>query len=146
MERVALPSHLQGVFFDTVWETSKVWSLRTPVSMLTLDELEWQLDLTVWSTVPGQPLFDLSPRLVLSSPDAFAHHWTKVFNADLAHPLELFANRRRWVIVDGYHRLTKHWLRSSSSVPVRLHSASLWGRVRPGADPTSWGTTSRLLG
>ena len=133
MERLALPSHLQGVFFDTVWETSKLSALPTPASTVTLDELEWQLDLTVWSTVPGQPRFDLSPHVVLASPDAFARQWARIFDADLVHPLELFANCGRWVIVDGYHRLAKHWLRSSRTVPVRLHPAALWRTVRPGA-------------
>lgn len=137
MERLALPSHLQDVFFDTLWETGDVWALPTPVSTVTLDQLEWQLDLTVWSTVPGQPRFDLSPRVVLASPNAFACHWARIFDADLTYPLELFANRGRWVIVDGYHRLVKHWLRSSQTVSVRLHPAALWRTVRPGADTRS---------
>lgn len=134
MKRIALPSHLQGVFFDTVWETSKVWALATPVSVLPLEHLAWHLRLTVWSTVPGRPLSDLSPCTVLSSPDEYARHWTKVFKADLNHPLELFANRGRWVIIDGYHRLAMHWLRSTVAVPVRFHPAALWSAVRPAPD------------
>jgi hypothetical protein len=134
MQRLTLPNHLQGVFFDSVWETSKIWALPTAVSTLTLDQLAWHLQLSVWSSVPGQPLFDLSPQTVLSSPDGFARHWTKLFKADSRRPLELFENRGRWVIVDGYHRLAKHWLRSTEVVPVRLHPTALWSAVRP--DPT----------
>lgn len=86
MHRLALPSHLKGVFFDGVWNTAAVWALSTPVTMLTLDELEWQLSLTVWSTEAGQARFDLSPRSVLCAPDEFPRHWTRIFKADPTRP------------------------------------------------------------
>jgi hypothetical protein len=130
MERLALPDHLQGVFFDTIWQTSKVWALPTPPSTRTLEQLQWHLELTVWSTVPGEPRFDLYPAHVLASPDVSPRQWARIFKADLARPLELFQNRQRWVIVDGYHRLAMHWLRASAMIPVRLHPASLWRMVR----------------
>ena len=123
MDSVPLPAQLRGVFFDWRWETAKVWALPTPVSRLPLGALAWQLELTVWTTVPGKPRFDLSPATVLAHPDQHARHWRKIQGVDLVHPLELFRNGDRWVILDGYHRLARHWLAQTREIAVRLHPA-----------------------
>lgn len=134
MQRLELPAHLRGVFFDGVWETAKVWSLPTPASVLPLEDLAWHLNLTVWSTVRGESRFDLSPATVLRSPARHARHWTKVNAVDLSFPLELFRQGQRWVILDGYHRLSRHYLQRTREVPVRLHPDELWDRIVPDAD------------
>jgi hypothetical protein len=121
IERLELPSHLRGVFFDWLWETSKVWSLPTPTSYLSLQDLTWHLDLTVWTTVKGKPRFDLAPATVLAAPELHTRHWGKIQEADLSYPLELFRNGHRWVILDGYHRLARHYLQRNHQIPVRLH-------------------------
>jgi hypothetical protein len=121
MERTELPAHLQGVFFDWLWETTKIWSLPTPTSHLPFEDLAWHLDLTVWTTVRGESRFDLAPATVLSKPGHHPRHWAKIRRAELSYPLELFRSRNRWVIIDGYHRLCGHWLQGNSQIPVRLH-------------------------
>lgn len=104
MGRLALPQSLQGIFFDQIWDKSKVWALPTLPSTLPLQQLSWHLDLTVWTTVPGEPHFDLSPRTVLARPDEFPRDWAKIVTAETIYPLELFRNGGRWVLLDGYHR------------------------------------------
>jgi hypothetical protein len=136
MADVALPPQLQGLFFDWLWNTAKVWTLPTPVSHVALDELAWHLDLTVWSTVRGQPRFDLSPAQVLAAPDVHARHWAKIQTVDLSYPLELFPNGNRWVILDGYHRLCRHHLAPNQQVPVRLHPIAYRDLIRPGETET----------
>ena len=123
MKRLPLPVHLQGLFFDWLWDTTMVWSLPTPVSQLPFENLAWHLGLTVWSTVRGEPRFDLAPATVLAAPSAHARHWAKIQNADLSYPLELFDHGGRWVILDGYHRLCRHYLSQTQQVPVRFHPA-----------------------
>jgi hypothetical protein len=130
LDRLSLPIHLQGLFFDWLWETERVWSLPTPVSHLPVEDLAWQLDLTVWTTVRGQPLFDLAPAQVLAAPAAHPRHWAKIQSVDLSYPLELFQNGRRWVILDGYNRLCRHHLSRSEQVPVRLHPDSCRELIR----------------
>lgn len=73
--------------------------------------------------VPGEPRFDLSPATVLAQPARHARHWRKIQEVDRAYPLELFRNGDRWVILDGYHRLARHWLAQAREVAVRLHPA-----------------------
>jgi hypothetical protein len=71
MERLALPVPLQGVFFDFLWDTRKVWLLPTESSIVAFDQLAWLLEFPVWTTVPGEARFDLSPRTVLEQRDRF---------------------------------------------------------------------------
>ena len=119
--RVELPESLQGIFFDFLWETSKAWALPTETTVMSLDALSWHLRLSVWSTVRGQPRFDLAPATVLRTPDAFPEHWRKILAADLSYPLEMFRNGQRWVVLDGYHRLARHHVEGIDVVRVRLH-------------------------
>jgi hypothetical protein len=129
MKRLYLPDRVRGRFFDAVWGTGKIWSLPTEATSLPLDELAWHLDLTVWSTQPGVPLFDLAPREVLSAPSDHPRHWARVIAADVSWPLEMFRRDDRWVIIDGYHRLVRHCSNGSPIVPVRLHPDSAWAAI-----------------
>jgi hypothetical protein len=127
--RIELPYHLHGVFFDRLWETSKVWRLPTEAQALPLENLRWQLDLRVWTTVPGETRWDLSPRMVLRRPHLHARHWKKILSADLTFPLEMFRQDGRWVVLDGYHRLARHDLEEREMVLVRLHPDDCWPAI-----------------
>jgi hypothetical protein len=131
MQLIPLPDHLRGVFFDRLWDNNKIWALPTPTTLEPLADLVWLLSLTVWSTVRGEARFDLAPAMVVAQPDRYPRHWAGIGAVDLAYPLELFSQGDRWVIVDGYHRLARHWLESSEVVPVRLHPKRLWLQVAP---------------
>ena len=118
-----LPPALQGIFFDFVWDKAKVWALPTAAEPGSVAELAWHLDLPVWSTVIGQARFDLSPATVLAHPQQHSAHWQRIQQADFGYPLELFRNvHRRWVILDGYHRLARC---------VTLHQDTVWVRLHP---------------
>jgi len=94
-----------------------------------MKDLEWHLELPVWTTVPGEPRFDLAPREVLRSPDDHHRRYARIRSVDLSYQLDLFKNGDRWVIVDGYHRLARHWLDESTEVPVRMHGDECWEAV-----------------
>jgi hypothetical protein len=135
--RIELPPRLRGIFFDRLWDASKVWELDTAAERVSFGELEWHLDLEVWTTVPGEPRWDLSPHAVLGRPELYSRQWNRILNADLAFPLELFRQCDRWVILDGYHRLARHRIRGSDYVLVRRHPEECWLKVsRDGGAPT----------
>ena len=128
--RVALPDSLKGTFFDGRWDREEVWALPTPQELAPFAELAWHLELTVWSTDPPRPLFDLAPHAVLEAPTAHPRHWERIVAAVLGWPLELFRNGGRWVVLDGYHRLARHALLGSAEVSVRRHADNLLGVIR----------------
>ena len=125
-----IPAALYRTFFHDEggtwlrWHTEKLWALPTPVSTVDLVDLRWHLALPVWRSTPTTR-FDLSPEQVLAAPDEYPDHWQRVVTATLSHPLELFENYGRWVIMDGYHRLARHAVEGSSVVRVRYHDHSL---------------------
>lgn len=127
--RIELPERLRGVFFDRLWDTSKVWRLPTPAELLPLDQLEWQLDLPVWTTVVGEARWDLSPRMVLKAPDAHPRRWQRILRVDLSFPLELFRRGEQWIVLDGYHRLARYHLEARTTVYARLHPDECWAAI-----------------
>lgn len=128
-ETLALPASLQGVFFPLRWDKRALWALPTPATLLSLAELDWHLDLPVWSTQPPQPLFDLPPRDVIAQTALHAQHWQRILDAPLEFALDMFEVNGRWTIMDGYHRLAKHHVLRSTEVPARLHPAHFLDRV-----------------
>jgi len=133
MDRV--PAALFQVFFHDEegrwlrWQTARIWALPTPAAELDASGLWWHLELPIWASAPPTSIFDLSPAQVLAAPERYSEHWTRVVRADLGHPLELFENFGRWVIMDGYHRLARHRLEAAERVPVRLHDRGLLSEV-----------------
>jgi hypothetical protein len=130
VDRVELPERLRGVFFDGLWETTKVWRLPTAPQVVMLTDLDWNLDLTVWSTVRGEARWDLSPRMVLEHPARYERHWRRILSVDISFPLEMFRQADRWVVLDGYHRLARHRLEERPEVSVRLHPEECWALIR----------------
>jgi hypothetical protein len=129
MDRI--PESLFRVFFHDEegrwlrWHTEKVWALPTSVTTVAASGLWWHLQLPVWPTAPPSRIFDLSPAEVLAAPCRYQPHWERTLKTDLSCPLELFESFGRWVIMDGYHRLARHFLEESKTIPVRFHDRSL---------------------
>src|SRR5690349_251775 len=111
MDRI--PEALFRVFFHDEagrwlqWQTVRLWALPTCATNAAASGLWWHLDLPVWPTAPPSRIFDLSPAEVLAAPTRYLSRWERVLRADLRYPLELFESFGRWVIMDGYHRLTR---------------------------------------
>jgi len=51
--------------------------------------------------------FQVTPREVLSHPEAHPEHADRVASADLSYPLHVVLRHQRWLILDGIHRLVK---------------------------------------
>jgi hypothetical protein len=130
MAEFELPSVLRGVFFTFRWNKQSLWALPTGVDVLRMTEIEWHLDLPVWSSNPPAPLFDLAPRVVLENPAVHEGHWNRLHAADTTYPLDMFQQSGRWVIMDGYHRLAKLYVDGAESVRVRMHADKLMSVIR----------------
>lgn len=62
--------------------------------------------------------FQVSPWAVLAQPSSHPEHWRRINQADLAHPLHVLRRRRRWLILDGIHRLAKAELLARDQIDV----------------------------
>lgn len=127
---IVLPAILQGIFFPFRWDKHVLWALPTAVSVVTLGELAWHLDLPVWSTHPPQPLFNLRPREVIDCREHHPGHRARIEAADTRYPLDLFHYNGRWVIMDGYHRFARHAAFGIEKVNARMHPDELLTEIQ----------------
>lgn len=111
---VAVP-HLYRSFN---WSNRRVWSLPLPAIVIPIEEIDWHLEATLWSTVPGKRLFDVAPLAVLENPDRYPWHFERILAADVRFPLDVAVNDGRDVILDGVHRLAK--LRRDGASQLRI--------------------------
>lgn len=120
-----IPPSLNNHILPFNWDVRKVWNLPTQVTRQKILNLEYLLDLPLWSSVKGcGMLFDLSPNEVIQAPLISPYHAKRLFIADISFPIDFLLHQDRTWILDGIHRLAKHKLIKNSVVEVRLHDES----------------------
>lgn len=104
-----------GVNFPRDFE--KLHRLNLPVSEMPIARLEYHLDLPFfWQ--PDQP-FSLKPREVLNNPQTYVYRYGRIMGVDTSFPIDVIWWKRKWVILDGLHRLCQLVIRGETMVKVR---------------------------
>ena len=112
------PDIIQKVGFDFNWDERKVWTLDVPTESMPITELTWHFDVPfIWSKPDGY--YDIKPSEVMDSPDKHPEEYQRTLDADTDYPIDIMFWKKRWVILDGLHRLMKHAITHSEMVPVR---------------------------
>lgn len=130
MVRAVLPPELKPFYFDFHWENRRVWSEPADPYEMPINDLTWHLDVPIWSSVIGEPRFDLCPRQVLQNPRVHPEHFFRLRTANLSHPLDLMWTTDRLVILDGVHRLARHAWEGHRMVRVRRIPRAAIPRIR----------------
>ena len=81
-----------------------------------VSNFDWLLDLRIWRWQGRR--FQLSLRDVLHEPARYRAYHEKAESADTTYPIHIFRHRRRWVILDGYHRLLKTLVNGGRTIRV----------------------------
>lgn len=100
-----IPTALRDWLLPIDWDRERLWALDLPRRRLELEELRWHLDLPWWRR--AGVWFQVTPREFLAAPAAHPEHAARVESADLSYPLHVVPRHRRWLILDGIHRLVK---------------------------------------
>ncbi len=116
---MTLPPIIQKVGFDFSWNEKDIWILPIPVSTMPINDLKWHFDIPFWNDKTGS--YNLSPFDVMSRPDHFSEHMSRIQTADTSYPIDVALNPKTqlWTILDGLHRLVKHSLAGVEIVPAR---------------------------
>ena len=61
---------------------------------------------------------------------SWPHQQHRINNADLAYPLDYLFWRDRLWILDGSHRLAKHYLAGSMTVMIRIHPETIIEQIK----------------
>ncbi len=126
-----IPAALSGVILPFDWDVRLVWALSAQTQLISRAELDPLLYLPLWSSVPEKGmLFDVEPITVISDPDASPHQTARLAKTDMTYPIDLLEFESRTWILDGVHRLAKHYQCGNSSVEVRVHDASVIEKIR----------------
>jgi hypothetical protein len=111
-----VPQIIKDVGFDFDWSEPKVWALEVPTEEIDVNELSWHFDIPFWDE---NGTYNLTPREVIDNPEAHKEEYERTTRADTSHPIDIMENKRRWLILDGLHRLVKLFISGEKSVKVR---------------------------
>ena len=113
-----LPAIIKEIGFDFSWDERKVWALDVPTEEMPIDELTWHFDVPfIWSKPDGY--YDVNPSEVIDHPDQYPEEYQRTMQADTFHPIDIMFWKKRWLILDGLHRLMKQAIQGNEVVQVR---------------------------
>jgi hypothetical protein len=84
-----------------------------------IEELTWHFDVPFWNS------YNLKPVDVLNNPDKYQEEYSRTMKADLVHPLDIMFWKKRWLLLDGLHRLLKAKIIGQDFVEVRKVPVSM---------------------
>jgi tRNA uridine 5-carbamoylmethylation protein Kti12 len=113
------PLLIENGFDFPFWiDMNKLWALNVPVETISIDELEWMLDVPQWKDERGYRV--LTPREVLESLDKYPEHKQRIDECDTSYAIDIMKNKKdKWLIHDGYHRLIKLYSEGQKLIKVR---------------------------
>lgn len=121
-----VPEILKDHILPFNWDVRKVWALKADVVLLPFTEFAYLLELPLWSSVPKHGLlFDICPMDVIRDPSVSVYQHQRLQQVELQYPIDvLLAQDKRWIL-DGVHRITKHFILNSPTLAVRFHAESI---------------------
>ena len=121
-----VPEILKDHILPFNWDVRKVWALEADVVLLPVSEFAYLLELPLWSSVAKNGLlFDICPLDVIRDPSVSVYQHQRLQRTELQHPIDvLLAQDQRWIL-DGVHRIAKHFILNSPTLAVRLHAESV---------------------
>lgn len=128
-----VPDFLKDHILTFNWDVRKVWVLEADVVYVPFSEFAYLLELPLWSSVPKQGLlFDTCPLDVIRDPKVSSYQAQRLRETELRYPIDvLVANEKRWIL-DGVHRIAKHFVLNSSVLAVRFHDKSIIPTIKIG--------------
>lgn len=112
------PAIIEEVGFDFHWDEQKVWGLDVPTEDMEIGVLDWHLDVPfIWSKPDGY--YDVNPRDVIERPNQYPEEYERTMQADQRYPIDIMHWKKRWLILDGLHRLMKQTIQGVTTVQVR---------------------------
>ena len=113
-----LPDIIKEVGFDFSWDEQKVWELDAPIEEVPITDLVWHFVIPfIWSKPDGY--YDVTPSEVIEYPDHHPEEYERTIQADTAYPIDVMFWKKRWLILDGLHRLMKQAMEGKETVQVR---------------------------
>ncbi len=120
-----LPEIITEVGFNFSWDEKKVWQLEVAAERMPINELTWHFEIPfIWSRPDGY--YDVKPIEVIEKPEQYPEEYLRTMNADTSYPIDVMLWEKRWLILDGLHRLMKRSIQGDLEVDVRkIHESMI---------------------
>jgi hypothetical protein len=115
--KTELPHIIKQVGFDFNWDNKKVWALNLPVKEMSISKLSWHFDIPFWWHDGGY--YNLKPSDVINNPEKYKQEYERTMSSDLSYPLDIMYWKKRWLLLDGLHRLVKAYILGENTIKVR---------------------------
>jgi len=121
-----IPEALKRHILPFNWDVRKVWALAATTQQIPCGEFRHWMELPLWSSVPGRGLlFDTRPVDVIRDVKHSPYQTQRLYQACLDFPVDiLILEDKRWIL-DGIHRIAKHFMLNSTTIPARFHDESV---------------------
>ena len=121
-----VPEILRDHILPFDWDVRKVWALEAEIRHIRPADFAYLLELPLWSSVPNQGLlFDISPIAVIRNPASSIYQTQRLHQVDIAYPIDILRFQGRPWVLDGVHRIAKHFILNTSSLPARFHDENI---------------------
>lgn len=127
----AIPEILKNHILPFNWDVRKVWAIEAEVVQVPCSEFTYLLELPLWSSVPKRGLlFNVRPIEVIRDPSVSTYQARRLDQTELEYPIDiLLMQDRRWVL-DGVHRIAKHFILKHSTIPIRYHNENFISEIK----------------
>jgi len=128
-----VPEILKDHILPFNWDVRKVWAIKADVVQVPCSEFAYLLELPLWSSAPKQGLlFDTCPIDVIREPRVSIYQAQRLQQTKLQCPIDvLIAEEKRWIL-DGVHRIAKHFILNRSTLSVRFHNDDIIQAIKSG--------------
>jgi hypothetical protein len=75
-------------------------------------------------------LFDAHPFDVIRTPDVSPYKAQRLRETELGYPIDALALQEKWWILDGVHRIARHFVLNMPTIAGRLHDESVISAIR----------------
>ena len=128
-----IPDILKDYILPFNWDVRKVWALNADVVQVPCFKFAYLLELPVWSSVPGRGLlFDICPMDVIRNPNTSIYQTRRLREAKLRYPIDVLVVEEMLWILDGVHRITKHFALDNPTLAVRFHNENIIQDIKLG--------------
>lgn len=128
-----IPEILEDHVLPFNWDVRKVWAIKAEVVQVPSSEFAYLLELPLWSSVPKQGLlFDTCPIDVIRDPLASIYQTQRLRQTELQYPIDVLVTREKRWILDGVHRIAKHFMLNHPTLSIRFHNDSIIPFIKSG--------------
>lgn len=112
------PKSIQEVDVPFKKDDIKIQKLDLPVEQMEINKLLWHFNYPFWEK-EGTDDWNLTPWELIKNTEKEQSHNKRIKTVDLSYPLQIIRYKRRWLLLDGLHRLTKAYMEGRKFVLVR---------------------------